>query len=115
MVYLFACSTYMVETLGELEAFTYYEGAMQDENGWSFFQSVYFVMVTISTVGYGDYSPETVIGRGLTSVYILGGVGFFSITINDTIAMVDYLRAGKGSYASTRGTPHVVLVGDLAP
>jgi hypothetical protein len=51
--------TQQVETLGELEAFRYYHGpdstAYADEYGWSFFQAVYFVMVTISTVGYGDY------------------------------------------------------------
>ena len=44
----------------------------------SFYQMTYFVFVTISTVGYGDYSPVTVIGRFLIIFVIMGGVVFFS-------------------------------------
>eukprot|EP01084_Bolivina_argentea_P063857 116498_1 len=29
----------------------------------SFFESFYFIVVTITTVGYGDYSPDTMIGQ----------------------------------------------------
>ena len=29
----------------------------------SFFASVYFIFITITTVGYGDNAPETVVGR----------------------------------------------------
>ena len=29
----------------------------------SFFESFYFCVVTITTVGYGDYSPETALGQ----------------------------------------------------
>lgn len=32
---------------------------------------LYWVIVTISTVGYGDYSVETAVGKGITLVYII--------------------------------------------
>ena len=41
-------------------------------------KSAYFVLVTLSTVGYGDYTAVTVIGRALVIVFILFGVLFFA-------------------------------------
>jgi voltage-gated potassium channel len=45
--------------------------------GWSPFDAFYFVVVTIATVGYGDFSPSTVYGRAIAIVIIIAGVGTF--------------------------------------
>merc|ERR1719238_1574570 len=42
-----------------------------DGQKMTFFQGVYFVVVTITTVGYGDYAPITTLGQQLTVVLIL--------------------------------------------
>jgi len=42
---------------------------------WTFFQALYFSVVTLATVGYGDFSPHTVAGRAFTIFYILVGLG----------------------------------------
>jgi len=44
--------------------------------GWSFVESLYFTIVTISTVGYGDYTPTTSERRLVISFYtlVVGGV-----------------------------------------
>ena len=42
----------------------------------------YFAFITISTVGYGDYSPQTVPGRLFIIVATVGGVTFFSFVAN---------------------------------
>jgi voltage-gated potassium channel len=34
----------------------------------------------VTTVGYGDYTPKTAIGRILTSLVMLYGIAFLSIT-----------------------------------
>ncbi|MDD1658026.1 MAG: potassium channel family protein [Methanomicrobiales archaeon] len=39
--------------------------------------ALYFVVVTIGTVGYGDITPQTTAGRILVVVLILAGVGAF--------------------------------------
>lgn len=31
--------------------------------GWDFFTAFYTAVVTISTVGYGDYTPQTFLGN----------------------------------------------------
>lgn len=56
--------------------------------GWSWLDSIYFSVVTISTVGFGDFSPETVAGKVFTMIYILVGLGVFvtaATTVADTI------------------------------
>lgn len=45
--------------------------------GWSWVDALFFAVVTVSTVGYGDMVPQTVIGRLLTVVYIILGIGIF--------------------------------------
>ena len=42
--------------------------------GWTWIQSFYFSVTTLSTVGYGDMHPTTEISRLFTSFYILTGV-----------------------------------------
>jgi len=45
------------------------------EEGWSYLDSFYFSVTTLTTVGYGDLVPITDIGKLFTSFYILTGVG----------------------------------------
>lgn len=42
---------------------------------WSPLDALYFCVVTLATVGYGDLSPQTAIVKGFTIVFILAGVG----------------------------------------
>ena len=41
------------------------------------FDALYFVIVTVATVGFGDITPQTVPGKIITLVIILTGVGCF--------------------------------------
>lgn len=45
--------------------------------GWHWLDALYFSTSTLSTVGYGDLSPETRIGKIFTVIYIFVGVGMF--------------------------------------
>lgn len=44
------------------------------------FEALYWAVVTISTVGYGDFAPATTIGRFFTMFVIFAGIGIFSMT-----------------------------------
>jgi voltage-gated potassium channel len=41
---------------------------------------MWWVLQTVTTVGYGDYTPKAAIGRILTSLVMLYGIAFLSIT-----------------------------------
>lgn len=56
--------------------------------GWGWVDAIYFSVITISTVGYGDFAPVTVPGKIFTSFYVLSGLGLFVATataIGDSI------------------------------
>ena len=58
--------------------------------GWSLTDSLYTTVITLSTVGYGDFYPETAAGRLFTVVLVIFGVGTMLYTIGLlTETMVD--------------------------
>ncbi|MBE1282239.1 MAG: two pore domain potassium channel family protein [Rhodobacteraceae bacterium] len=50
--------------------------------GWSWLDSYFFTVVTISTVGYGELVPATALGKIGTTFLIFGGLGVFAIAIH---------------------------------
>ncbi|MGD9863833.1 MAG: potassium channel family protein [Pseudodonghicola sp.] len=66
-------SLVFVVTLGTL-FFHYVES-------WSWIDSYFFTVVTISTVGYGNLVPATVLGKIGTTVLIFFGLGIFAVAI----------------------------------
>lgn len=61
---------------------------------WSWFNSLYFSVTTLTTVGFGDFTPHTTAGRVFTIFYILFGVGiiFGLINIIAKHARKNYIR-----------------------
>ena len=51
--------------------------------GWNWFDALYFCIITLATVGYGDFAPKTVWGKAFTMVYIFVGLGLFVAAIRD--------------------------------
>ena len=50
--------------------------------GWSWLDTLYFSVITLATIGYGDFLPQTDLGKIFTLLYIVIGValilGFFN-------------------------------------
>lgn len=43
--------------------------------GWRWLDSLYFCVITLATVGYGDFSPKTDAGKIFTMFYVFIGIG----------------------------------------
>lgn len=52
--------------------------------GWSWVDSLYFSVITLTTIGYGDFSPATDAGKLFTIFYIIIGLGII-LSFIDTI------------------------------
>ena len=66
--------------------------------GWSLLDSLYFCVVTLGTVGFGDLSPTTTGSKAFTIFYILFGLSILAAFLNMLAAerrSIDERRAGK--------------------
>jgi voltage-gated potassium channel len=50
--------------------------------GWSFLDSFYFSVVSMSTVGYGEPAPVTPLGKICTIVFLVVGIGVFVLAVS---------------------------------
>ena len=50
--------------------------------GWEYLDALYFCVITLTTIGYGDFSPQTTGGKIFTIFYILMGLGMILNFIN---------------------------------
>lgn len=51
--------------------------------GWTPIQALYFCVVTLATVGYGDLHPTNEVSQLFTIVYILGSVGIIAAFVTE--------------------------------
>lgn len=61
--------------------------------GWNFLDGVYWADVTLLTVGLGDYSPSTNVGRGLLFPFAIGGILIVGLVVGSIRSLV--LERGK--------------------
>jgi voltage-gated potassium channel len=73
--------------------------------------SIYWAIVTMTTVGYGDLAPQTVLGRMLASVVMIVGYGIIAVPTGIVTAELTSLARGG---VSTQACP-VCGLGGHAP
>ena len=49
--------------------------AYHNVEGWRCLDSLYFTVVTITTIGYGDFAPVTDVGKIITIIFPFLGIG----------------------------------------
>ena len=79
LVVIFGSLMYVVE--GEVHGFT------------SIPRSIYWAVVTMTTVGYGDISPETAVGQAIATVVML--IGFTIIAVPTGIVASEMSKVGR--------------------
>jgi voltage-gated potassium channel Kch len=61
--------------------------------GWSLLNAFYFSVITLTTVGFGHFSPTTAGGKIFTAFYIFVGVAII-LTFIDTMGEISLRRRG---------------------
>jgi potassium large conductance calcium-activated channel subfamily M alpha protein 1 len=111
IVIIFAGTIYILEVLGDPLSLTANYPKLETSMGSIDFYTVcYYTFVTISTVGYGDFSPRTLMGRIFVVFVILGGVAFFSVETGNFINILKLAAMGKGTFTARNNKRRHVLV-----
>lgn len=71
------CATILITLIGSVGIYFAEKGISQSIN--SFGDALWWSFVTVTTVGYGDISPTTVIGRVIACLLMFSGIGFLGI------------------------------------
>ncbi|CAL4058638.1 unnamed protein product, partial [Meganyctiphanes norvegica] len=79
----------------------------------SYWTCVYFLIVTMSTVGYGDVYCETVMGRTFLVFFLLVGLAIFASCIPEIIDLVGTRSKYGGTLKNERGRRHIVVCGHI--
>ena len=74
------------------------------ENGFtSIPKSIYWAVITLTTVGYGDLTPQTAFGQGLATFVMIMGYGIIAVPTG--IVTMELTEASRRR-ANTRTCPH---------
>jgi voltage-gated potassium channel len=97
---------------GVASALYYLERGMPDSKYTRFSDAIWFSVVTMSTVGYGDVYPVTGYGRFVAGAFILftlTTIGFLLTAFNEAIVEVN--RMEEAGMIGTRMKNHVLVCG----
>ncbi|KAK3274188.1 hypothetical protein CYMTET_17617 [Cymbomonas tetramitiformis] len=112
LVTILSGTMFIFEVLGPVKGFEdkFISTGMGDI---SFMSMFYFMLTTISTVGYGDLSPVTMLGRLLTFICVVVGVAFFSVETGRILDLQRRENNGGGRYKPSKATKtaHAVICG----
>ncbi|KAL0133586.1 hypothetical protein PUN28_000960 [Cardiocondyla obscurior] len=79
----------------------------------SYWTCVYFLIVTMSTVGYGDVYCQTVLGRTFLVFFLLVGLAIFASCIPEIIDLIGTRNKYGGTLKNERCRRHIVVCGHI--
>lgn len=112
LILAFAGITFVLEILGEVP---FLEASNTVDTGMgqlTLFSTVYWVVETLTTVGYGDFTPTTVPSRVMCVFCMIAGILFFTIEMSRLQEVIGSQKFGIGHYKKQSFVgAHVVLFG----
>uniref|UniRef100_A0A8C6ZJN9 Potassium calcium-activated channel subfamily U member 1 n=1 Tax=Nothoprocta perdicaria TaxID=30464 RepID=A0A8C6ZJN9_NOTPE len=85
----------------------------ENSQSLSYFKCMYLVMVTMSTVGYGDVVVKTALGRTFIIFFIIGGLVLFANFSPEVVEIVKSHKNYKSSYEVVSGKNYIVVCGNI--
>ncbi|XP_072342195.1 calcium-activated potassium channel subunit alpha-1-like [Scyliorhinus torazame] len=84
-----------------------------NEQTLTYWQCVYLLMVTMSTVGYGDLTARTTVGQVFMVFFIILGLALFASHVPEIIEIIGSHRKYTGKYKRFTGKKYVILCGHI--
>ncbi|KAH0520011.1 Calcium-activated potassium channel subunit alpha-1 [Microtus ochrogaster] len=85
----------------------------QNNQALTYWECVYLLMVTMSTVGYGDVYAKTTLGRLFMVFFILGGLAMFASYVPEIIELIGNRKKYGGSYSAAMFARYVPEIAAL--
>jgi len=79
----------------------------------TYWNAVYFLMVTMSTVGYGDITCLTSVGRVFQLMFLAVGLMLFAGVLPEILELLGQRSKWMGSYSGVKGKRHIVVCGNI--
>ncbi|MGE4556015.1 MAG: potassium channel family protein [Desulfovibrionaceae bacterium] len=113
---------FFTSSLGKLVAFIFilliassicfYFVELKEHDNGSLLNSIWWVIVTITTVGYGDIVPQTPLGKFLGVLVMLSGIGLVSaLTGNIASVLVEKKAKQRKGFAKVNIKNHIIIFG----
>ncbi len=78
----------------------------------NFSDALWYSLVTLTTVGYGDNYPVTSLGRAIGVIFVFFSIFFISLFVSNMSNAINVLRENrKYGYGGTDFKDHVVIIG----
>ncbi|RZT00006.1 potassium channel family protein [Aquimarina brevivitae] len=100
---LYNCAVYLLY---------YFESTAEEGNILNLKDAYWYSIVTLTTVGYGDFYPLTFWGRTIGFLFVLGSLGILGLLVTElSLGMSNYIRKKKEGYFGTKMENHCIIIG----
>ena len=105
-------TTVVVSYVVLLFTLVFFENASQESAIRDFYDGLWYSIVTLTTVGYGDMYPHTIGGKLIGAIFILGSFSIFGFLIGQiSNYMSERLEERKLGFQGTNFSNHAVIIG----
>jgi len=88
------------------------ESNVEGSNIKTLYDSIWYSLVTLTTVGYGDFYPVTPFGKLLGLLFLIGSLGLLGLLIGEVGGKINDIRERKKmGYQGTKFKDHVIIIG----
>ena len=89
-----------------------FEKSHADSNIKTFGDGLWYTIITLTTVGYGDFYPVTFGGKLLSLIAVFGSLGILSLLISKvSIQITTYMEDKKQGAFGTKFKDHYIIIG----